>query len=537
MNEDEVIIGDDGDDSDDCTASSQETESNLISNDQLIQFKKQIDLCSFYFPYLNIKYEGNKVDFQIPSNVLPLSTQMVCGFTVDPILLDVSFTINKKYEWDQPVECYSCKHPIYNQSYYGRSLVLDTIRHFFTKLYMPKSNFRSCIYAFHPNGEADSILLKFLIDQGFDPKLAERALIINRNDINKSQDLLLSNQMPLDINYVPISFVDSPFVFLVLEIIECFIDLNDHCCICRKVLPFPGIRPNICNSQLCSVSFNEIGVGTSVLQEIKRDALAADFIISVFTGSFVNRKYMSPRPPKYIEDAMNDVVANLPSMNQICTQCMNDTDISKKYGADSLNFLRWVLLSNRSQVISLSGKQRIKELPTNYQFMTLIASPEVEYNFSLKKNRYGSDFMWHGSGGERWHSILRNGLKNMSKIPGEAIHGAAHGQGIYFAKDSGYSCSYSAPVPLINMYKNSVIGSKFNILALCEVARVKTLKDHGVCYTLTDESACIVRLMVPFLYTFSIQNKIKHIPSLEDVIKIQTEKAKTKENKNVIEIC
>ena len=441
--------------------------------------------------------------------------------------MNVSITLNNNFDWNGPTESFSISHPVYKQSYVGRPLVLDTIRNFFSKNYNPRADYRSCLYAFHPLGVADQNMHQTLISEGFDAALSERALILNQNNIEKSRNFLLTGELPLNIIYVPISLDESPLVFLVLELIECFIDLSDHCCICRKKLPFSGIRPQICDKKLCNVSFNEIGVGTSVLQEIKRDPLAADFIISIFTGSFVNRKYMDPEPPEDIKESMEGVVQTLPSMQNIITQCENDTDISKLYGPKSLAFLRWVLLSNRSQVISLTGNQRIPEIPTNYQFMTLISSPETEYEFLSKKNEYGSQFMFHGSGGERWHSILRNGLKNMSRIPGEAIHGTAFGSGIYFAKESNTSCAYSTMVPVTNYYAKSVIGKKFNVLALCEVALVKNkLKDHGTCYTLLDEKACVVRFMIPFLYNFNIRNHIKTVPTLNDIIKIQTTKAK-----------
>lgn len=536
MDDDEVIIGDDGDDDIEPSQDSQVVKKEIENAELRNTFIQQVSLCSQYFPYLNIITDDKKVDFQIPSSVLPLSTQIVCGFTVDPKLLNVSITLNDDFDWSGPIESSYSSHPIYNQSYYGRPLVLDTIRNFFSKYYEPKSDYRACPYAFHPLGEADKNLHQILISEGFDSGLAERALILNKNDIEKSRNFLLTGELPLNIIYVPISFDESPLVFLVLEIIECFLDLSDHCCICRKKLPFSGIRPHICDKKLCNVSFNEIGVGTSVLQEIKRDPLAADFIVSLFTGSFVNEKYMDPKPPSYIKECMRTVVKQLPSMQNIVDQCKNDTDISKKFGTEALEFLRWVLMSNRSQVISLTGNQKIPEIPTNYQFMTLIASPETEYEFLIRKDKYGSTFLWHGSGGERWHSILRNGLRNMSDVPGEAIHGKAFGSGIYFAKESNVSCSYSVMAPVVNSYKKSVIGQRFNVLALCEVAPVKNkLKDHGTCYTLSDEKACIVRFMIPFLYNFNIGNRIKKIPTLDDIIKMQV--TRNKEDTKMTKIC
>ena len=58
-----------------------------------------------------------------------------------------------------------------------------------------------------------------------------------------------------------------------------------------------------------------------------------------------------------------------------------------------------------------------------------------------------TQFLWHGSSGERWHSIFRNGLKNMSNI--DCANGASYGPGIYLAKDPSMSLSYLKPFFLL----------------------------------------------------------------------------------------
>lgn len=106
--------------------------------------------------------------------------------------------------------------------------------------------------------------------------------------------------------------------------------------------------------------------------------------------------------------------------------------------------------------------------------MTLMTAPQAEGEFQDKKrkNNLKSILIWHGSGGDRWHSIIRNGLMNMSNK--DCIHGAAYGPGIYLAADYTTSLSYAQPVR--NLYRNSCLGQNLSCLALCEVVPVRSYK-------------------------------------------------------------
>ena len=133
-----------------------------------------------------------------------------------------------------------------------------------------------------------------------------------------------------------------------------------------KKLPFSVIKQSICDSKLCEVGFNEIGVGTSVALEIRRDSKAADLLVSIFACSTHNPRYMNPKPPEYL-------MKYLPPMSMIAQQCRNDNDIVKMCGKESLDLLRWILLSNRSQLIHLPDELKL-DMFYKDQFKTLIAS-------------------------------------------------------------------------------------------------------------------------------------------------------------------
>lgn len=469
----EFIVGDDDDDvinymGTPTNSDEIHTPISYTSLNSVIQ--PQIELINNILPKFKIQYDSSTtVTFQIPSYILPSSLRMVCGFYLSPILINVSLVFSNA-SWKQPLASFSAIHPILKQNYVGRPLVYDTIRHFFSTSYFPKESYRS----FH-----------FLLPKSF------------------------------SIDHF--TFDTSPLIFLLLEIIESFIDIQDHCCICHCELPFSVIKPSICDKKLCEVGFNEIGVGTSVATEIKRDAKAADLLLSIFACSLHDKRYIKPKPPDSLMRNIELLLNKIPSMKTISQNCRNDSDIIKMCGKDSLELLRWVILSNRSQLIHLPDELKLKSVGFREQFMTLIASPSAEEAFQRKKaskhekkkqkkkkqqqqqqpkrteSNKKSLFLWHGSGGERWHSIIRNGLMNMSNK--DCVHGAAHGSGIYLAKDVSTSLSYTNRVK--NLYKNSELGSYLTLIALCEVIPNELFNDIGRIATLQDEEAIIVRFVFP----------------------------------------
>ena len=126
-----------------------------------------------------------------------------------------------------------------------------------------------------------------------------------------------------------------------------------------------------------------------------------------------------------------------------------------------------------------------------------------------KKDIGCSLFFWHGSSGERWHSIFRNGLKNMSNI--DCVNGSWYGPGIYLAVDAAMSLGYTHTV------ENKSI-------ALCEVVPNSMFKNFGSFATLQDNDAIIVRFVFPVanenFRTSCIANLIdkNSIPTIDDVL-------------------
>jgi hypothetical protein len=49
---------------------------------------------------------------------------------------------------------------------------------------------------------------------------------------------------------------------------------------------------------------------------------------------------------------------------------------------------------------------KLHEIASQNQFMAILDSPEKEEIFNAIKAQIGSGYLWHGSGADRWHSII-----------------------------------------------------------------------------------------------------------------------------------
>nr|XP_019007506.1 uncharacterized protein I206_07767 [Kwoniella pini CBS 10737]OCF46287.1 hypothetical protein I206_07767 [Kwoniella pini CBS 10737] len=120
----------------------------------------------------------------------------------------------------------------------------------------------------------------------------------------------------------------------------------------------------------------------------------------------------------------------------------------------AIGVLRWVVGSCRAYLKETKPGEGVQQIgstsPSSMgggdvkQFTFVVGSPEQEENFKREKEeakkgnknceRYPSLLAFHGSGAERWHNILRNGLDFT-----ETVNGRAYGHGVYFASDSATS--------------------------------------------------------------------------------------------------
>jgi poly [ADP-ribose] polymerase 6/8 len=488
----------------------------------VFQFKSYISVYNAYiYQYPAHSPWVGSIKLSIPSSFLPLAQQSIYGFNSDKTLLDIRIELDNM-RWDTTPKHISLQHPLYGNNYIGYPLTTKAVQDFFTPFYKPRNEYKSATYLLAADcGKANQDLLKTLMDQGFERQRANTALVLSHNDIETAINFLKTGETPPETTKVKVKFSESPLIYFVLEICEAFLDLSDHCCLCRAKLNEPTVRPCVCEKEICQVAFTDIGAGTSLLAEIRRDPAATDLLITC-CGAASRTEYLTPAPPNIGQSQVYHIISKLPSVGDLLN-CNNEKELLQLIEIDAFKLLRWIILSNRSQFISLPNELKMKEFPSNNQFLTLMASVEKERKFRALRAKYGSIFLWHGSSLDRWHSIIRNGLINATGTRLQQS-GAALGAGIYFARDSNSSNNYSKVGN--NIYKASSLGSSTCIIGLCEVAKVPELIDHGWAHTCTNEDACIVRFLFVnsnFKYD-TIDNPPKNIPKLRDVLTYHADK-------------
>jgi len=167
--------------------------------------------------------------------------------------------------------------------------------------------------------------------------------------------------------------------------------------------------------------------------------------------------------------------------------------------------LKFLVQSNRAYMRLLKDDERFPEIKTDYQFVFANASPEKEMNFQrLRKEAElvqgkgkGVIQAWHGSGFGNWHSILRNGLKNMSNTKWMSC-AAAYGAGIYLSPNFTTSLGYSRTTGKWNKSELGA-GQTLYALALCELINDKKLPKPNPHYVIPQEDWVMTRFFFIFV--------------------------------------
>lgn len=519
----EVVVGDSGSDDSDLCARAPPPPPPAPPPEFEAALKRLPEL----IPGCDAELRGAELTLRVPRDPLPLALQAACGFRAHRVAVEVRAELSA-FSWTARPERVRARHPLLGANFAGRALAEDAVRRFFAPGYAGAGLSRAAACVF--GARADSAAVSSLTANGFRRDRAAAALRRCGNDTGAAAAVL--SGCAAAGGWCAVRYSDCPPAYLVLEVVAALLDLSDHCCVCRRRLEFAGIRPAVCANRLCEVAFNEIGAGASVLQEIRRDALAADWVLTIYGCALRDGRYVFPAPPAGVAGASERVLRTLPAMARIAEACASDADIARMFGADTLDALRWVLLTNKAQIISLPDELRVRGVECGFQFMTLIAAPDMETEFLRRKEEYGSQYLWHGSAVSRWYSIVQNGLKNMSRVRGGIVHGNAYGEGIYLSSNSTISLQYTDYNE--NPYVNSVLGKRLKMIACCEVAKmpkgVLNRFNNGI-MTLIDEKACVVRFVfvMPDKEMFqlsSLKFSNRSLPDLEKVLGYLEKKAK-----------
>lgn len=514
-----------------------EINEKLANYDQcLLKFKNLVQEINI------VRSPNGSIQFSIPSHLLPLTIRTAYGFNNCENLFDINLYLDD-YDWTlSPFVC-TITNPLSND-YYGKSLVTDVKMNFFKGTFRPKSKYRSAPLILRAQYNEDKAVMQKLQEIGYTYHQALRAATLCKNDIEKSVTFLQTGQYNEEEPFsILLGYHDCPLLYFILEILDAILDLQDHCAMCGKPTT-QGLKPGTCNAEKCLYRFITINVGVSVVMEIKRDKFVADLLFSVFSVASQYADLFNPKPPQNGSINYAKIVDEMPSMSKII-QCMDDFGLLQCIGKQKMDILKWVVLTCRSNFLLLPPELEFPQFRSGnsnkkcFQFMALTASPEQENIFQQMKKKYGSRFLWHGSSIDRWHAIIRQGLKNMTGTHYQQ-NGKAHGPGIYFAHNSGTSLSYATPGK--NLYSKSELDKNLRIVALCEVINLPlntktnfvanglngekitlngSLNDHGWCMTLTMNEASIVRFVFVNLSADVnvTSTPIRNIPTLDQVLR------------------
>ena len=259
-----------------------------------------INFCKAFF--IDFQFDlvvSNTVSFRIPTSILPLSVSVVNGFYDSPYLIECKFEFSAKNPYSYKPYSFKFTNQTYGETFPGSILIKNRFSNFFSPTYKPPANYRCQNYVLAPqvtvDGEKITSAIAALVNEGFTEKLAKKALLFCSSDVNKARDYLISGLLPQGDFPLPIKYSDCPLFYLILELCEAFFDMGDCCCVCGKKLGVFHLKPTCCDDQLCQYSFLNLGVGTNIIGEIKRDPLATDFLIVLAGAASIG----PPDPPVF----------------------------------------------------------------------------------------------------------------------------------------------------------------------------------------------------------------------------------------------
>eukprot|EP01087_Luapelamoeba_hula_P016667 TRINITY_DN5141_c0_g1_i1.p1 TRINITY_DN5141_c0_g1~~TRINITY_DN5141_c0_g1_i1.p1 ORF type:complete len:723 (-),score=132.06 TRINITY_DN5141_c0_g1_i1:71-2239(-) len=368
------------------------------------------------------------------------------------------------------------------------------------------------LYALHhTGGKTDEAINLCLDPQPWFVEEAEKAaLLMSEAGQGKGRNLKRSQQM---LNQSQAGKAKTNFFIAMISYLKSRIgNCSNFCPICDARHECEGVKPIVCSKPDCIWRYEELGLGANVNSEIARAPEVVDLMISLaLSASECARAedVLVPYPSDFLDEkkakdfnrlkqTLNDLppLSDLKEFSEI-RATLDKLDPNPPGHKVYYRLIRWLLTSNRAHLIRLSEEQQFAEMATPYQYMLLMSNPEKEARFAQLKKKHGSFLAFHGSPLENWHSIMHNGLRNLSNTKG-MLHGAAHGAGIYLAPNAGTSQGY---MRVGSGWSKSVFGRSAGCLALCEVIDHESVfgRDHSQwCYVVKEDDHVMTRYF--FIY-------------------------------------
>ncbi|MCO5584583.1 hypothetical protein L7F22_038514 [Adiantum nelumboides] len=303
--------------------------------------------------------------------------------------------------------------------------------------------------------------------------------------------------------------------------------IPNWCIACWDTLAYKVGRLRTCEKDLCLFRFEELGLGTAILQEVHESRELIDFEISLaLAAAASSRDVFEPFPAFLLEkeeirdrsgwfskkskpeaatksvlleenryrvnsnksfSVLKSVLNSYPALEEMV--CFSDElqlkkaltkswlkaldankdEVSEQWREKAglpYDVLRFLISSNRLTMCCLEDSERLDIEDVIYQFAVLHDNPEKEAHFEKRRaEKGGSFFAFHGSPACNWFSILRNGLRSLSNTRYMST-GAAYGAGIYTASSMATSLGYAMQG---SGWKHGRMHTSFHVLAVCEI--------------------------------------------------------------------
>jgi ubiquitin-protein ligase len=271
-----------------------------------------------------------------------------------------------------------------------------------------------------------------------------------------------------------------------------------YCTICGKKIPDLEVVSS------CSTCFDkslEIVTDDLVTNFFKKDKLVFNVIVLAGYSCLLNShadQIMKPLPKIFnpvgiLRSKLNYGVENFGKLIETVKLCSNDYKLQKKIELD-YSFIKYLIKTNTTNLMSnilfdkednVCANEDIDNILDCEKIITfnVCHTSDKEEEFSGIKAYY----LFHGSPIGCWHSILKDGLKNLSNTS-LMTSGAAYGAGIYlggnFDTSQGYGIDRFGKLPTITV---GVIQVKHDI---------KKFNKGGDIYVVPDESELLLKHLI-----------------------------------------
>lgn len=214
--------------------------------------------------------------------------------------------------------------------------------------------------------------------------------------------------------------------------------------------------------------------------------------------SVVPEEYMS-NPESHqqeVNSAMNKVIRQSPSMNELIRLSENHSLRRElnKMNQQLYPVLRWIAFNSENMIVHLPDNMKWNGCNADHVFLIKKGINKYEQIYkNLKRNGRSFRKFFHGSPYGCWHSIIKNGIKIMSKTRYQTT-GAAYGDGIYLSDTMNISSGYSRSVNLGSIW-NSRLGNNLSCSAIVEVNE-GTYTTHGNIFVAQKEEEVFLRYLL-----------------------------------------